>query len=108
MRVPLGALRHKGVFVVPQLEHSWPAERSSSETVVLGQTSSGSVLTPGWGDGMDGMADMVQQRYWRSVRGSIGRRRGKKGVFDGVRELSVLADEVRRSWSEKRGAKSAR
>lgn len=70
MRVPLGALRQRGVLVVPQLEHSWPAERSSSDTLVLGQTSSGSDLMAGCGDGM---ADMVQQR--RSARGSIGLRR---------------------------------
>lgn len=97
MRVPLGALRQRGVLVVPQLEHSWPAERSSSDTLVLGQTSSGSDLMAGCGDGM---ADMVQQR--RSARGSIGLRR------DGIRDSDEMGGVGRSGENgEKRGCVGA-
>lgn len=75
MRVPLGALLQRGVLVVPQLEHCWPADFSSSLTVVLGHTWSFSDLTAGVCG--DGIADMLTQQYGGSmVAGSSMNRRG--------------------------------
>lgn len=50
MRVPSGALRQSGVFVVPQLEHCWPVLSSLNDVVRLCNGSFSSALMAAGGD----------------------------------------------------------